>query len=135
MSDQPWFAGVAADDSPAANTAGAQYRTPLIARSAAAASGTCRAMFPQTPSDEFWFIRRLVISCSSSSLTYALVYDDDPNAGASAFIDSSGSGNKDVGEFIQPHQISPGKTLYVVWGNASDAAIGTARAFYDVRSA
>jgi hypothetical protein len=94
--------------------------------SKAAAGGTCQAVLPAVPDGDLWLIERIVVTCTSSTATTAVVYVDQ--ASASSIVEGTQSGNLDFADENQPIEVDGSRALLVVWSGASNGAIGTVRA-------
>ena len=105
----------------------------LPVSSARATGGTCTAIFEPVPSDRWWLVDRLVVSCTSTTPTTAYVYDDIP--GPNALLGGTSSGNFDFDDTNNPYWIEASRQLRVVWVGASAGSIGTVRAHYRVLTA
>jgi hypothetical protein len=100
------------------------YR-PLTLTSAPAQDGTALAVAPQLELGELWLVDRAVVSCTSTTESVARVYE---NAAAPGFLLSgTASGNFDEADYPTGMLVQSGGQLLIVWTQASDGAVGTAR--------
>lgn len=89
----------------------------------AAAGNTCTATLGPVPEGDLWLIERLVVTCTSSSTTTAILYlDSVSNAN---IVEGTQSGNLDFADENQPLQVDGARSLVAVWTNASNGAVGT----------
>jgi len=92
------------------------------AQAAAAAdvdAGTITVTFEQVPDGELWLVDRIVVSCTSTTATRALVYDGDPSDPRRIW-DGTQSGNFDAADNASPIQLPAGSQLVVVWSDEPD---------------
>jgi hypothetical protein len=95
-----------------------------------AAGGIATATLSQTPPGEAWEVDRITVACTSTQPTSCLLYD-----GLSAVaIEGTVSGNFDVADESSPVRLLEGAQLQLIWSNASNGAVGTARVQYRINS-
>jgi hypothetical protein len=118
---------------PAPQTA-PEVRTPLTATAKTVTGGTMTVTFPSVPPGERWYVDRVVITNNSTTATQALMYSGPPSQ--ATYLDSSGAGNRDVGEFDTSHLLHPGDVLTLVWSGVTPPAspLALARLFYRAES-
>lgn len=106
------------------------YRQVPASSGAAGAAGTCQVTFGPVPDNELWFLERLTVSCTSTTVSTCGVYLDlaDP----AHLLDWTPTGNSDIADEAAPIQVPSGSALLVVWANASVGAVGSARAQFTI---
>jgi len=97
---------------------------------AAAANGRCTVQLAVVPENELWLVDRIVVTCTSTSTTQCVIYEDleDPQRA----LEYTRSGNLDVADESSPIHLDAGTSLYAVWTGASVGATATLRAQWAV---
>lgn len=100
------------------------------ASSPPAAGGQAIASIGPVPTGQVWIIDRINVSMTAGTPTIALY--DDASLGAVYFLDGASAGVLNVSEYPTGIVIEDTRSLYAVWGAASDGAVGTVRAQFRI---
>lgn len=92
---------------------------------AADATGIIQATFAPVGAGRLWLVERIVVSCTSSSVTAAAFYVDQ--VAPDALVEGTSAGNFDIADENSPLVVDALSSLIVRWIGASAGATGTCR--------